>query len=252
MNTKQQSGIASKHVLSASSSSEAEDTTPSTSTLLPSLKSIQTDPFMKQVEHGSQLASLLMDNNDATTEEQFLLKELLTAQLQHSDGIRGFFVSFLTAGTMDDTNTEGDEDEFTVPSLLLQAMTEGVSANSETSAAVAEELLSFACMNVIMPTATSSMHTDPILMRSSSKTALRGIKVLSALKGYEMYSDGVLLNCRAIHAAATSVSDEDAGSVDVNVDAGLFKYWKSFIERYRYGEQQQRDIAEAVDKVMSA
>jgi len=199
---------------------------------------------MKQVEHGSRITSLLINNadNTATTEEdQLLLKELLTAQLQHSDGIRGFFVSFLTAGTME---MDDDDDLFTVPNLLLQAMTEGVSANSETSAAVAEELLSFACKNVVMPTAISSMHTDPVLMRSSLKTDVRGMKVLSALKGYDMYSDDVLLNCRAIYAAAC---DDDA-----DVDVGLFKYWKTFIEKNGYGEQQKQDIAEAVVKVMSA
>lgn len=195
---------------------------------LPTMESIQNDPFMKQVEHGAQLTSLLMMQdysyeNEVEVEVEAnnrrgLLKELLTAQLQHSQGIRGFFVSFLTAGTFDDEEdgtTNNYEEEFTVPDLLLQSMTEGVISEDD---ALQGELLSFACMNVVMPTATAVAHTEPVQVRASLKTAVRAIQVLSALKGSRVYSDDVLLNCKAIRAAAGAGDD-----VDADVDAGLFK-----------------------------
>lgn len=90
---------------------------------------------MKQVGHASEVVSLLGSINDdgngadAVVDEE-LLVNLLKAQLSHSDGIRGFFVAYLTG----DGVTAADADN--VPPSLLSAM------NSVES----DDLISLACM----------------------------------------------------------------------------------------------------------
>lgn len=55
-------------------------------------------------------------------------------------------------------------------------------------------------MNVVMPTAMTSMHTDPELADNAAQTAKRGIRVLKYLQDKE---DSVKTNCDAIRAVAT-------------------------------------------------
>ena len=64
---------------------------------------------MKQIGHAETIIKLLSQNKEEKNdeEEDSSLEKLLTAQLSHSDGIRGFFVNYLTATTSDD---DGDED----------------------------------------------------------------------------------------------------------------------------------------------
>jgi hypothetical protein len=57
---------------------------------------------MKQVQHSEKLVTLLaasssneLDGGNDDTDE--IASDLLKAQLSHSDGIRGFFVTYLTA-----------------------------------------------------------------------------------------------------------------------------------------------------------
>jgi len=57
-------------------------------------------------------------------------------------------------------------------------------------------------MNVVMPTAMTTMHNDPELASSSSMTAKRGIQVLQALIDRE----DVLLNIQAILSVATTTT----------------------------------------------
>jgi len=72
-------------------------------------------------------------------------------------------------------------------------------------------------MNVVMPTATSSMHTDPALATASSKTAERGLKILEYLLDDATMQE----NCNAIYAVSvgkeTSAKDVDAGLVEVRL-----------------------------------
>ncbi len=68
---------------------------------------------MKQVQHGMELTNELLLNK----EEDQDLKECIRAQLSHSDGIRGFMVSYLTAD-----QTLADDPQ--VPNALLQALQE--------------------------------------------------------------------------------------------------------------------------------
>ncbi len=98
---------------------------------------------MKQVGHASEVVTLLgrihndqdqdeqgsaVELTDSTVDEGFLV-DLLKAQLSHSDGIRGFFVSYLTG----DGVTAADADN--VPPPLIDAM----------NSVVSDELVSLAC-----------------------------------------------------------------------------------------------------------
>ena len=55
-------------------------------------------------------------------------------------------------------------------------------------------------MNVVMPTAMTSMHTDPEMSNNAAKTAKRGTRVLKHLQDKD---DSVKTNCDAIRAVAT-------------------------------------------------
>ena len=88
------------------------------------------------------------------------------------------------------------------------------------------DLVSLVCMNVIMPTATASMHDDPLLAKSSRMTAERGTKVLLSLfKDVE----ALRINCLAILCAACSLQGEE-NSLEASVnDPSLVEV--SFMER---------------------
>lgn len=79
---------------------------------LPSIEQLSSDPFMKQVEYGFALATSLNENPES--EE---LKASIKAQLSHSDGIRGFMVSYLTS-------EDSPADKESIPPSLLQALEE--------------------------------------------------------------------------------------------------------------------------------
>ena len=114
------------------------------------------------------------------------LLELLSRQINHSDGIRGFFAVYLTSPeslTVDD-----------VPDVLAQAV----------KSADTKVLVPLACMNVIMPTAMSSIHTDDELKECASKTAMNGKKILRLLKGHDL----VVNNCKAIVSVCNGVKEE--------------------------------------------
>jgi hypothetical protein len=179
---------------------------------------LSSDPFMKQVSYAADIVSEL--TNDDFAEER------LVAQLSHSDGIRGFFVTHLTG----EGQTAADND--IVPTPLQCAMKQ---VNQD-------ELISLACtytyciilssclflfnasflslmvrafltagMNVVMPTATSSMHTDSELAAASQKTAERGMRVLTSLLDNPITKQ----NCAAIYAASSGKQ--------VNADSDLVK-----------------------------
>ena len=86
---------------------------------------------MKQVNYSFEIVPFLSKSNwdKAQTEDKDLVCELLKAQLSHSDGIRGFFVSYLTG---DGTMVADEED---VPLPLVEAM----------KAADEKELVPLAC-----------------------------------------------------------------------------------------------------------
>ena len=95
------------------------------------LVQLSQDPFMKQVQYGGQLsiviARLQSSTGGANTDQSERLKERLIAQLSHSDGIRGFFVSYLTMEPDDDDDADAHEgnpnqEDMSVPKCLQEAM----------------------------------------------------------------------------------------------------------------------------------
>jgi hypothetical protein len=74
-------------------------------------------------------------------------------------------------------------------------------------------------MNVVMPVAMTTMHTDPELAVSSAKTAERGIRVLQALKDIPE----VLWNVQAILAVAT---DQTMLTTTTTLDPNLIQVRK--------------------------
>lgn len=181
---------------------------------LPSIEQLSKDPFMKQIGHASDIVPLLsMEDNDE-------LLIMLEAQLSHPDGMRGFFVCYLTG----EGTTVADAPH--IPPPLAAALKSVPGQN---------DLLSLASMNVIMPTAMSTMHTDKILQEASAKTALRGIKVFNYLA--KIYPVEVKAICDAILAAVNA----DGSSDEIQV-----AYWKKFFVSYAYQDQQSQDIRSAV------
>jgi hypothetical protein len=104
-----------------------------TSSPLPTIDQLLNDPFMKQVQYGSLLTEELMrhekynrfddeDDEDTSTrsvaQSTASLSECIQAQLSHSDGIRGFMVSYLTA----DDDSDDKDDARPIPDVLLDAL----------------------------------------------------------------------------------------------------------------------------------
>lgn len=182
---------------------------------------LSTDSFMKQVNYSERIVPLLGADSNVLEQDQVVAH--LTAQLSHSDGIRGFFVTYLTGV---DDNSPADQAE--IPPALVAAM----------EAADKTDLIPLACMNVVMPTGMITMHTDPELSQQSQKTADRGIRLLASLKE----DAAVQKTCHAILAVASG----EQGSVDDE----SFQYWTSFFEKWGYQEAQRRDIGEAIRTVL--
>jgi len=197
---------------------------------LPSIEELKSDPFMKQISHSEKLVTLLgsvNDNGTAGDEDERIMStttNLLKAQLSHSDGIRGFFVTYLTA-LGDDTPA----DSLDVPLALTSAMMEADSS----------ELIPLACMNVIMPTAMITMHEDEELSMQSQTTAERGLRVLQTL----LSRGNTAQQCKAILAVAKGNID---GKIDDDVDVGLVEFWIEFFDKWGYKELQKRDIEQAM------
>ncbi|CAB9519323.1 expressed unknown protein [Seminavis robusta] len=176
---------------------------------------------MKQVSHAEALVAALVEREKEDDKE---LEQLLISQLSHSDGIRGFFVTYLTGET-------SPADNPTVPIPLQKAM----------SQVSPEELVPLACMNVVMPTGTMSMHQDPTLSEQSKKTSVRGSRILASLLNGG--SPRVKDNCQAILAVATDKDESEA-------DPELIKYWTAFFEKWGYKEPQRKDIALAITEIL--
>ena len=174
---------------------------------------------MKQVGHAGSLVEMLQDKGE---NDQGELEKMLVSQLSHSDGIRGFFVTYLTGET-------SPADQPTVPLPLQNAM----------SQVDPKELVPLACMNVIMPTAMVTMHQDPKLSEQSKLTAERGTKILASLRDIPFVQE----NCKAILAVATD-------SPQPNLDKKLGDYWVDFFEKWGYKDEQKRDIAKAMSEIL--
>lgn len=141
--------------------------------------------------------------------------------LSHSDGIRGFFVSYLSS--------EGSSpaDAVNVPGPLATAL------NASTNR---KELISLACMNVIMPTGMITLHKDEEMSRNSAITAERGKKIAKYLIKLDDNMKGQV----------TAILDATNGKLDGSEDV---RYWLRFFDKYGYGEQEIQNIAKAFREI---
>jgi hypothetical protein len=174
--------------------------------------------------------------DDSANENEKKL-EMLKAQLSHSDGIRGFFVTYLTS--MAAASAESaipPADRTRIPPLLVEAMK---------SVTDTDDLIRLACMNVIMPTGMMTMHTDAQLSEQSKITATRAVRVLDSLNA--IHPTAVQSHISAIYAAATSSSSN--GKADSETDA-LLSFWTSFFEKWGYQQEQRSDIATAIQPIL--
>ena len=80
---------------------------------LPTLEQTAKDSFMQQISHAGDIVAYLA-HGDSQMDDQ--VTEILTAQLSHVDGLRGFFATYLTG--LDETVADQED----VPPVLLRAM----------------------------------------------------------------------------------------------------------------------------------
>ena len=77
-------------------------------------------------------------------------------------------------------------------------------------------------MNVVMPTAMTSMHTDPEMSNNAALTAKRGTRVLKHLQDKD---DSVKTNCDAIRAVATGGGADSCVEERFEVSLGRGESW---------------------------
>ena len=99
-----------------------------------------------------------------------------------------------------------------------------------------KELISLACMNVIMPTGMITMHTDEEMAKSSETTAARGKVVAKKL----LAEAEMKKQCAAILRAAQNET----------VDSEEDKYWVEFFKKWGYGEKEIENIARTFDDLV--
>ncbi|KAL3798296.1 hypothetical protein HJC23_000210 [Cyclotella cryptica] len=191
---------------------------------LPTVQEVSQDDFMKQLGHTARILPLLHPTNGTVVSQEELnaLRRVLEEQFKHSEGIRGFFAVYLTSS--ESLLVEENDDDDNVPRVLREAIV----------AADPKIMVPLACMNVVMPTAMTSLHTHPDLKECAAKTANNGKKILRLLRGNRLMMD----NCRAI----ARVCDGTAGVEEEE----LIKYWDSFFCNYKYGPMEKEAIALAM------
>ena len=219
--------------------------------LLPDMDELSTAPFMKQVQYGSEMTNALRFFSNPTasfrsTTERNHMKNLLSAQLSHSDGIRGFMVAYLTVErqiqNVDNEEEEEEEEEEEDSEILIETVCELL---QKVNADEVEELVSLMCMNVVMPTAMVSMHTDPDLSTASKLTSIRGTKLLkSTMKCSSLIED----NLNALLEAATITTEETSLSLS---SSSLVDYWNEFYDKWGYEDRQKEDIATTMKELLT-
>merc|ERR1719409_2599292 len=125
---------------------------------------------MTSVTYAGALCQSL-ESSPATKEDESALGDRLTTMLQHSDGTRGFFVSYLTNPALKNIAAERDEG---VPEVISKAL-------GQADMQVATPL---ALMNVMMPTATALQHRaagNDAMVKNPEMTAKRASAVLDCM-----------------------------------------------------------------------
>lgn len=156
-------------------------------------------------------------------------RDRLEAMISHSDGARGFFVTFLTDP---DLETLANTDSGPAP-VVRDAL----------KTAPADVVASLAVMNVIMPTATAIRHQaagDETQAANSRRTASRGGNVLRVLlEGPSDLSDAV----RVQMTGAQRTAEKEALEGDPE--------WVSFFGRWKYDKDQLASVNEVLSSLLA-
>jgi hypothetical protein len=144
---------------------------------------------------------------------------LLDALFATSDGVRGFFVNYLT----DPSLSKPDEPQ--PPTVLTDAMRK----------APAQMLSELMVMNVVMPSATSMSH-----LRNGDASAAEGSR-LTARRASALVSCAGLEQVRSDMLAVLAVCEGNGPCSAVSEERLLF--WGEFCDRWQYDEQQRQVIA---------
>jgi len=193
----------------------------------PSPEAIRKAPFMSQVKLGGRVIPLL--NTPAPPG----VEETLNAMMSSSDGIRGFFVAFLT----------GPEPPLPVPPVLSVAMMNVDDPN---------DLIDLSIMNVVMPTAMSATYraaakeggeTDAMegsntsMAKTSEVTAEKGMLVLEELM---RFAEGDPRFGRVVDQVSKVLRVAEGGDDE---------FWTAFFEKWGYEEPQRRAIRECIKAI---
>jgi hypothetical protein len=235
---------------------------------IPTLDQLQSDPFMDQVRHAEFLVGLLPEDAGRQTD---VVMRRLRAQLSHSDGRRGFLVTFLTT-----TYNENGAIPPSVVTVLVEQMireydkdcsttTAATSTGSATSSDSSSTLV-LLFMNIVMPTAMKTLHEDQELSLQSARTAATATRLLQAVS-HRLSSDkddsSLLLppavialelerHGRAIWTvAATTTETKESLPMEKRESLAddLEAFWDDFMDRWGYAAPQRSDIARVMESL---
>eukprot|EP00929_Paragymnodinium_shiwhaense_P091390 TRINITY_DN51363_c0_g2_i1.p1 TRINITY_DN51363_c0_g2~~TRINITY_DN51363_c0_g2_i1.p1 ORF type:complete len:279 (-),score=41.47 TRINITY_DN51363_c0_g2_i1:258-1094(-) len=223
--------VRASHGEVAASAAAAQEPQEAVSPLAWSVEDVRKADFMSSVGYAAALCKSLEDEPSAEEQEQ--LGERLTAMLQHSDGSRGFFVSYLTNPSLQLIAAERPSG---VPEVIKRAL-------SSSDAAVTTPL---ALMNVMMPTATALQHAaagNDAQAASSELTARRASAILDCMIRDDAQGSTVLGAVRDVRVEAETYAP---GSPD-----GKTGKWPAFFKRWGYGDEQMTAVRQALDRILA-
>lgn len=177
--------------------------------------------FMESASYAGSLCHAI--ENGQQGEE---ISERLRAMLSHSDGARGFFVTYLTDPMLKNSADSSDG----LPMVVSDAL----------KASDMSTVAPLAIMNVAMPTATALSHQasgDEKSAQNSARTARRGGRVLQLLAADSVTGPIVTEKLKACLRAVEAWPGH-GDEVD--------KEWASFLRRWKYDDAQVAAIREAL------
>lgn len=190
-----------------------------------SVDDIRNSNFLSSAAYAGSLCRAMEDGCHGDEYEH-----RLAAMLEHSDGVRGFFVTYLT-----DPTFEAIADS---PEGLPAAISSALCASNP------EVVAPLAVMNLAMPTATALRHEsegNSKAAAASALTARRAARVLEVLTSPDAASGPAT---RATLEAALHAAEKDKEDSDPQ--------WTSFYSRWKYDEEQMTAIRASLDAALTS
>lgn len=192
-----------------------------------SIDEVKAANFLNSAAYASSLCGALEAGQTGDA-----LSDRLHAMLSHADGVRGFFVTYLTDPTL--------ESIADAPNGLSPLV---VSELRRSNPAMVAPL---AVMNVMMPSATALAHEasgNAAAAAGSLLTQARAARVLEALLSDPEAGPPTRSKLEAARAGAERFSAAAA------IDSG--DEWDAFFRRWSYDATQMAAVREALDEVLS-